>query len=74
MRPCSNSAKENATYLSGIILAGGKSTRFDRDKSRMEISGRSVLAHHFFPQHEFANINTPEDYERVSKLIRKADD
>lgn len=45
MRPSSNSAKENARHLSGVILAGGKSTRFGKDKSRLEISGKRVIDH-----------------------------
>ena len=35
--------KEAATRLSGIILAGGKSSRFGKDKSRLELAGRRVL-------------------------------
>ena len=35
--------KEAATHLSGIILAGGKSSRFGKDKSRLELAGRRVL-------------------------------
>ncbi|MBI3058195.1 MAG: NTP transferase domain-containing protein [Deltaproteobacteria bacterium] len=34
--------KEAATHLSGIILAGGKSSRFGKDKSRLELAGRRV--------------------------------
>jgi molybdenum cofactor guanylyltransferase len=33
-----------AANLSAIILAGGKSTRFGRDKTRMEIGGTRVVA------------------------------
>ncbi|MBI4525834.1 MAG: molybdenum cofactor guanylyltransferase [Deltaproteobacteria bacterium] len=32
-----------ARRLNGIILAGGKSSRFGRDKSRMELAGKRVL-------------------------------
>ena len=35
--------KQAATHLSGIILAGGKSSRFGKDKSQLELSGRRVL-------------------------------
>ena len=35
--------KEAATRLSGIILAGGKSSRFGKDKSRLELAGRRVV-------------------------------
>jgi len=35
--------KEAATHLSGIILAGGKSSRFGKDKSRLELAGRRVV-------------------------------
>ncbi len=34
-----------AAQLSGVILAGGKSSRFGTDKTRMELSGRRVLDH-----------------------------
>lgn len=35
--------KEAAKKLSGVILAGGRSSRFGRDKSQMELSGERVL-------------------------------
>ena len=34
---------QSANKLSGVILAGGKSSRFGRDKSRMELAGKRVL-------------------------------
>lgn len=34
-----------AAQLSAVILAGGKSSRFGTDKTRMELSGRRVLDH-----------------------------
>ncbi len=35
--------RESATCLSAIVLVGGKSTRFGRDKAEMEFSGTKVL-------------------------------
>lgn len=35
--------KQSAANLSGVILAGGRSTRFGRDKARLEISGKTVM-------------------------------
>lgn len=35
--------KQAAAKLSGIILAGGKSQRFGRDKARMEVGGEKVV-------------------------------
>ena len=37
--------KEAASHLSAVILAGGKSSRFGQDKSRMELAGRGVLGY-----------------------------
>lgn len=36
-------AKESAARLSGVILAGGTSSRFGSDKSQMEFAGKRVL-------------------------------
>ncbi|HEX9879308.1 MAG TPA: molybdenum cofactor guanylyltransferase [Candidatus Binatia bacterium] len=38
------SIDETARRLSAVILAGGKSSRFGRDKSTLELEGKSVLA------------------------------
>lgn len=35
--------KQAAAKLSGIILAGGRSQRFGRDKARMEVGGKKVV-------------------------------
>ena len=35
--------KESASHLSAVVLAGGKSSRFGRDKAEMEFSGQRVL-------------------------------
>ena len=35
--------KEAAIHLSGVILAGGESSRFGEDKSQMRLAGKSVL-------------------------------
>ncbi len=35
--------KESASHLSAVVLAGGESSRFGRDKAEMEFSGQSVL-------------------------------
>jgi len=45
MEPSGSSAKQAAAHLSGVILAGGKGSRFGRDKSRMELAGKRVLGH-----------------------------
>ncbi len=37
--------KEAANHLSGVILAGGKSSRFGKDKSQLELRGQRVLRH-----------------------------
>ena len=34
---------ESAAHLSAVVLAGGKSSRFGRDKAEMEFSGQRVL-------------------------------
>jgi len=35
--------QESASQLSAVVLAGGKSSRFGRDKAEMEFSGQRVL-------------------------------
>lgn len=55
---------EAATCLSGVILAGGKSSRYGKDKSRIELSGKRVLARLFevlgkFPFQRLAVITAP---------------
>ena len=43
MKHYGSSVKEAASRLSAVVLAGGKSTRFGRDKSDMELGGSRVL-------------------------------
>ena len=38
-----NFVQESASRLSAVVLAGGKSTRFGRDKAKMEFFGQRVL-------------------------------
>ncbi len=38
-----NRQANHASVLNGVILAGGKSSRFGRDKSKMELLGKRVL-------------------------------
>lgn len=43
MRLYGSFVKEAARHLSGIILAGGRSSRFGKDKSQLELAGTRVL-------------------------------
>jgi len=43
MERSTNFARESAAKLSGVILAGGTSSRFGSDKSQMKLAGKKVL-------------------------------
>lgn len=56
--------KQAAIPLSGAILAGGRSSRYGKDKSLLEIAGKRVLKHIFdvlgqFPFRDLAVITAP---------------